>query len=69
MTNRMVVTVDDTLCEGCGECIDGCPVHVFEMGEGKAVVLDTSLCGDCRYCESVCPSGAVRVDYLDDSSQ
>ena len=62
----MTVTVDRNLCEGCGECIDGCPVNVFELKEEKASVVDMTLCGDCRYCESVCPTGAVCVDYMDE---
>lgn len=66
MTTKMIVTVDRDLCEGCGECIDGCPVNVFELKEEKASVVDMTLCGDCRYCESVCPTGAVCVDYMDE---
>ena len=61
MTVKMIVTVDRDLCEGCGECIDGCPVNVFELEEEKAIVVDMTLCGDCRYCESVCSTGAVHV--------
>ena len=65
MGQKILVTIDSALCEGCRECFDGCPVGVFEMRDGKAVVVDMTLCGDCRYCESICRSGAVCVRYLE----
>ena len=67
MTNRMVITIDSALCEGCGECLGGCPVGVFDRRDGKAVVVDVTLCGDCRYCESACRSGAVCIGYVEEN--
>ncbi len=66
MANGIRVTVDHDLCEGCGECVDGCPVDVFEMEGDRARVVDMALCGDCRYCESVCPTEAVRVEWTEE---
>ena len=66
--NKIRVTIDRKLCEGCGECIDGCPVDVFEMQDEKAIVVEMSLCGECRYCESVCPTDAVTVECVEEQS-
>ena len=30
------VTVDADKCVGCGECVDVCPVEVYEMTDGKS---------------------------------
>ena len=30
------VTVDTDKCAGCGECVDVCPVEVYELQDGKA---------------------------------
>jgi NAD-dependent dihydropyrimidine dehydrogenase PreA subunit len=68
MKNRIRVTIDRNLCEGCGECVDGCPVDVFEIKDKKAIVVEMSLCGDCQYCESVCPTDAVKVECIEEQS-
>jgi len=31
------VNVDEEKCAGCEECVDVCPVEVFEMQDGKSV--------------------------------
>lgn len=56
------VTVDDSLCTGCGLCSSNCP-DVFEMGDdGLAHVIGTS-CGDCDLNEIAgqCPVSAIAV--------
>ena len=35
-------TVDEEKCVGCEECVDVCPVEVFEMRDGE---IDS---GECR---------------------
>lgn len=69
MNNRMIVSVNENVCEGCGECVEGCPVDVFEIKDNKAIVVDMTLCGDCRFCESVCPTGAVHVNRTKEWTQ
>jgi len=29
--------VDEEKCQGCGECVDVCPVEVFELQNEKSV--------------------------------
>ena len=32
--------VDEAKCVGCEECVDVCPVNVFEMQDGKSVPVN-----------------------------
>ena len=39
------VTVDHDKCTGDGECVDVCPVEVYELQDGKAVPVVGSAAG------------------------
>lgn len=56
-----VVTVDEELCIGSGECANACPAQIFRIENGKAVVGDDECLG-CLGCVGVCPSGAIKVE-------
>ena len=53
--------VDAETCVGCGTCVNVCPQGVFELKEGKAVVVKPESCIGCRACEAQCPQGAIKV--------
>lgn len=36
--------VDMEKCEGCEECVDICPMDVFEMKDGKSVPVNADAC-------------------------
>jgi NAD-dependent dihydropyrimidine dehydrogenase PreA subunit len=59
-----IVAVDESKCEGCEECANNCPVSVFEMKDGKAVVVAGDSCEGCQTCTSVCSSGAVTLTEM-----
>ena len=65
------VAVDWDICEGCGTCLEVCPVHVYEWmetsghptSERKAFPARESKCVQCYTCETKCPSQAIRVTF------
>ena len=56
-----VVTVDEDLCTGCGECGNVCPAEIFTIDGGKALVSGDECLG-CQGCISVCTAGAIKVE-------
>lgn len=56
------VTVDSEKCTGDSECVDVCPVEVFEMKDGKAVPVNEEECLGCESCVEVCETDAVTVE-------
>ena len=56
------VTVDTDKCTGCGECVDVCPVEVYEIQDGKSVVVNEEECLGCESCVEVCESNAITVE-------
>jgi len=56
------VTVDEEKCIGCGECVDVCPVEVYEMQDGKSSPANADECLGCESCVEVCDQDAITVE-------
>ncbi|MFP3946389.1 MAG: indolepyruvate ferredoxin oxidoreductase subunit alpha [Archaeoglobaceae archaeon] len=52
--------IDQRLCDGCGLCVDVCPLGSIEL-DGLAEV-DQDTCTDCGVCVDVCPNEAILLD-------
>lgn len=55
------VIVDSDRCTACGECIDVCPVEVFEMMDEKSIPANEEECIGCESCVEVCEFNAITV--------
>ncbi len=53
------ITVDYDKCTGAGDCVDMCPVEIFEVVDGKAVVKNIDECTECCACVTACPNEAI----------
>ena len=49
-------------CVGCGMCTEVCPHGVFEVSDGKAVLLEKDFCIECGACAMNCPASAIEVN-------
>ncbi len=56
------VMVDGEKCVGCGECIDICPVEVYEMQTEKSVPVNEDECLGCESCVEVCEHDAIVIE-------
>ncbi len=55
-------TVDPDKCVGCGECVDVCPVEVYELQDGKSNPVNGEECLGCESCVEVCEHGAITIE-------
>ena len=53
--------VDAEKCVGCGECVEICPVEIYELKDEKSVVVKEEECLGCESCVEVCEQKAITV--------
>lgn len=51
---------DASSCNGCGTCVQYCPVHAISLVNEKCNI-DSRKCIGCGQCELQCPEDAVRM--------
>ena len=60
-----IVLIDEELCIGCKDCIEGCPLGVMQFDEEKNVAQKCDLCvhrldrGLLPACVAACPSHCI----------
>lgn len=56
------VTLDESKCVGCTNCIKRCPTEAIRVRDGKAVITK-ERCIDCGECIRICPHHAKRARH------
>jgi NAD-dependent dihydropyrimidine dehydrogenase PreA subunit len=58
----LIKEINSEKCNGCGICLDVCPLDVFRIDEGKkAIIKYPDDCMTCFDCDLSCPTGAIYV--------
>ncbi len=69
-SSGVVARVNETLCRGCGRCVEICEFGapaLVEVSPGvKVARVNPVMCKGCGVCASVCPTGAMQARHFTD---
>lgn len=58
---RKIVQIDESRCDGCGQCVPSCAEGAIAIVDGKARLVGDVLCDGLGACLGECPQGAITV--------
>lgn len=61
ITKRKMISINEDLCNGCGECVPSCEEGALAIVDGKARLVKDIYCDGLGACLGDCPTGALKV--------
>jgi NAD-dependent dihydropyrimidine dehydrogenase PreA subunit len=58
---RDIIEIDESLCDGCGDCVTACAEGAIQIIDGKARLVKDIYCDGLGACLGHCPQGALTV--------
>jgi ferredoxin len=59
---RQIIKINEELCNGCGQCVPGCPEGALQVLDGKARLVSDLFCDGLGACIGECPVGAIAIE-------
>jgi ferredoxin len=59
---RKVIRIDESKCDGCGQCATACHEGAIRIIDGKARLVTESYCDGLGACLGECPQGAITLE-------
>lgn len=59
---RNIININEEKCNGCGNCIPGCPEGALQLIDGKARLISDLFCDGLGACIGECPQGAIKIE-------
>jgi len=53
--------VDEERCNGCGECVDACPMQILVVEDLISEITVVERCLECGTCMRACPNEAISI--------
>jgi len=58
---RSIIEIDESTCDGCGQCIVACAEGALKLVDGKARLIGDIYCDGLGACIGECPQGALKI--------
>lgn len=58
---RDIIEINESLCDGCGECVPSCHEGALQIIDEKARLISDLMCDGLGACIGHCPTGAMQV--------
>lgn len=58
---RKIIEINESLCNGCGQCVPDCHEGALQIIDGKARLISDLFCDGLGACINTCPLGAINV--------
>lgn len=62
---RKIITINEDLCDGCGNCVSACSEGALQIIDGKAKLVKEDFCDGFGDCIGGCPTGALVIEERD----
>jgi len=61
----MDINIDYEKCDSlnCLECLDLCPMQVFDIENNQVIIKNNASCCGCLACQEVCSYNAISLSY------
>jgi len=61
MAKRKIIVIDESMCNGCGDCIIACQEKALQIVNGKARLVKDQYCDGLGACLGKCPQDAISI--------